>query len=133
MTETVDQVVAKYVQSLGGQQTLQNAKTRVMTGTVTNRDLTTANVTVTEKNTGEYRSELSTQPNPTIRPKPSSTGKRIGGIAMTTELEAILDSNLVTMVFLYGSAAMLIASLAAATWLGRSAESTMILRTRVAS
>jgi hypothetical protein len=59
--------VAKYVQALGGQQALQNAKTRVMTGTITNRDLTTANVTVTEKNTGEYRFELATQPIPTIR------------------------------------------------------------------
>jgi hypothetical protein len=52
---------------------------------------------------------------------------------MTTELEAILDSNLVTMVFLYGSAAMLIASLAVVTWLGRSADTTMMMRTRAAS
>ena len=52
---------------------------------------------------------------------------------MTTELEAILDSNLVTTVFLYGSAAMLIVSLAVVTWLGRSTESAMVLRTRVAS
>jgi len=52
VTETVDQVIAKYVQALGGEQALQNAKTRVMTGTVTNRDLTTANVAVTEKSTG---------------------------------------------------------------------------------
>ena len=44
-TETVDQMcVAKYVQALGGQQALQNAKTRVMTGTVTTRDLVTSNV-----------------------------------------------------------------------------------------
>ena len=52
---------------------------------------------------------------------------------MTTELEAILDSNLVTMVFVYGSAAMLIVSLAAVTWLGRSTEATMVLRARAAS
>ena len=52
---------------------------------------------------------------------------------MTTELEAILDSNLVTMVFLYGSAAMLIASVAVVTWLGRSADAAMVLRTRAAS
>jgi hypothetical protein len=56
-----------------------------------------------------------------------------GGNAMTTELDAILDSNLVTMVFLYGSAAMLIVSLAAVTWLGRSTESAMVLRARTAS
>jgi hypothetical protein len=79
VTETVDQVVAKYVQSLGGQQALQNAKTRVMSGTVTNRDLTTANVTVTEKNTGEYRSELSTQPNPTIRATNGTAAWQVGG------------------------------------------------------
>ena len=36
---------------------------------------------------------------------------------MMTELEAILGSDLVTMVFLYGSAVLLIASLIAATWL----------------
>ena len=79
VTETVDQVIAKYVQSLGGQQALQNAKTRVMTGTVTNRDLTTANVTVTEKNTGEFRFELATQPNPTIRATNGTAAWQIGG------------------------------------------------------
>jgi hypothetical protein len=36
---------------------------------------------------------------------------------MTTELEAILDSNLVTTVFLYGSAAMLVVSMIFVTWL----------------
>ena len=36
---------------------------------------------------------------------------------MMTELEAILDSELVTTVFLYGSAAMLVASMIAVTWL----------------
>ena len=52
---------------------------------------------------------------------------------MTTELDAILDSNLVTMVFLNGSAAILIVSLSVVTWLGRSTESAMVLRTRIAS
>ena len=52
---------------------------------------------------------------------------------MTTELDAMLDSNLVTMVFLYGSVAMLIVSLAAVTWLGRSTEPTMVLRPQSAS
>jgi hypothetical protein len=79
VTETADQVIAKYVQALGGQQALQNAKTRVMTGTVTNRDLTTANVTVTEKNMGEYRLELATQPNPTIRATNGTAAWQIGG------------------------------------------------------
>ena len=52
---------------------------------------------------------------------------------MTTELEAILDSNLVTMVFLYGSAAMLIVSAAAVTWLGRPVETPMALPARSAA
>ena len=52
---------------------------------------------------------------------------------MTTELEAILDSNLVTTAFLFGSAAMVLASLAAATWLSRSSELTMVWRIRAAS
>jgi hypothetical protein len=79
VTETVDEVVSKYVQALGGQQALQNAKTRVMTGMVTNRDLTTANVTVTEKNTGEARIEIATQPNPTIRATNGTAAWQIGG------------------------------------------------------
>ena len=79
VTETVDQVLSKYVQALGGQQALQNAKTRVMTGTVTNRDLTTANVTMTEKSTGEARIEIATQPNPTIRATNGTTAWQIGG------------------------------------------------------
>ena len=79
VTETVDEVLSKYVQALGGQQALQNAKTRVMTGTVTNRDLTTANVTVTEKSTGEARIEIATQPNPTIRATNGTAAWQIGG------------------------------------------------------
>jgi hypothetical protein len=79
VTETVDQVVAKYVQALGGQPALQTAKTRVMTGTVTNRDLTTANVTVTEKSTGEARIEVATQPNPTVRATNGTAAWQIGG------------------------------------------------------
>ena len=38
---------------------------------------------------------------------------------MTTELEAILGSDLVTTVFLYGSAAMLVAQMLIVTWLER--------------
>ena len=61
-TETVDQVIAKYVEALGGAQALQNAKTRVMTGTQTTRDLVTSNIIVQEKATGEYRIDIATQP-----------------------------------------------------------------------
>jgi hypothetical protein len=42
-----------------------------------------------------------------------------GGIAMTTELEAIMGSDLVTTVFLYGSAAMLVAQMLIVTWMER--------------
>ena len=45
-------MIAKYVEALGGQQALQNAKTRVMTGTVTSRDQVVSPVTVQEKATG---------------------------------------------------------------------------------
>ena len=52
---------------------------------------------------------------------------------MMTELEAILDSNLVTMVFLYGSAAMLIVSLAVATWFVRPVEAPMVVAAHAAA
>jgi hypothetical protein len=78
-TETVDQIVAQYVQALGGQQALQNAKTRVMTGTVTTRDLVSSNVTVQEKATGEYRIDIATQPIPTIRATNGKTAWAVGG------------------------------------------------------
>jgi photosynthetic reaction center cytochrome c subunit len=79
VTETVDEVLSKYVQALGGPQALQNAKTRVMTGTITNRDLTAANVTITEKSTGEARIEIASQPNPTIRATNGTSAWQIGG------------------------------------------------------
>ncbi|MEP6919388.1 MAG: hypothetical protein ABJC89_27345, partial [Acidobacteriota bacterium] len=78
VTVTVDAVIAKYVQALGGP-ALQNAKSRVMTGTVTNRDLTTAPVTMTEKSTGEARIEMATQPNPVIRATNGTAAWQVGG------------------------------------------------------
>ena len=66
-TETVDEVVAKYVQALGGAPALESAKTRVMTGTLTGRDLVSTSATVQEKATGEYRIDLVTQPFATVR------------------------------------------------------------------
>ncbi len=78
-TETVDQIVAKYVQALGGQPALQAAKTRVMTGTVTSRDLVTSNVTVQEKSTGEYRIDIATAPIPTIRATNGKAAWAVGG------------------------------------------------------
>ncbi len=48
---------------------------------------------------------------------------------MTSELQAILGSDLVTMVFLYGSAVLFIASLIAATWLCETKRSSDSNRT----
>jgi hypothetical protein len=53
--ESVDQVLDKYVQALGGQAAFARAKTRVMRGTATGRDLQTTPISVQEKVTGEYR------------------------------------------------------------------------------
>jgi hypothetical protein len=78
-TETVDQIAAKYVQALGGQQALQNAKTRVMTGTVTTRDLVSSNVSVQERATGEYRIDIATAPIPTIRASDGKAAWFVGG------------------------------------------------------
>lgn len=78
-TETVDEILAKYVQGLGGPQALQNAKTRVMTGTLMTRDLVTSNVTVQEKATGEYRIDVATTPIPTIRATNGKSAWAVGG------------------------------------------------------
>ena len=66
-SETLDQVIEKYVQALGGQAALAQAKTRVMKGTATTRDLQTVPVTIQEKASGEYRLDLETHPAPVIR------------------------------------------------------------------
>jgi hypothetical protein len=52
---------------------------------------------------------------------------------MTTELDAIIGSDLVTMAFVYGSAAMMIAAMAVVTWLRRPASSVLALRTGLAA
>ena len=66
-TETADAVIAKYVQALGGQAALAAAKTRVLEGSQTTRDLQTQPIKVQEKVSGEYRIDVSTTPNPTTR------------------------------------------------------------------
>jgi outer membrane lipoprotein-sorting protein len=57
-TESVDDVLAKYVQALGGQEAWSKAKTVVMQGTQTSRDLRSTPVKIDEKITGEYRVDL---------------------------------------------------------------------------
>ena len=69
----------QYVQALGGTPALQNAKTRVMTGTLTTRDLVASNVTVQEKATGEYRIDVATLPNPTVRATNGTAAWVVGG------------------------------------------------------
>jgi hypothetical protein len=65
--ESVDQVLDKYVQALGGEAALARAKTRVMRGTATGRDLQTAPITVQEKVTGEYRIDTQGRQGPQSR------------------------------------------------------------------
>jgi len=62
--ETVDEVLNKYVQAIGGREALQKIQSRVMTGTVTLRDLQQVPVTVEEKLPGSYRLEIQSQPQP---------------------------------------------------------------------
>ena len=78
-TETVDDILAKYVTALGGAQAVQNAKTRVMTGTQTTRDLVSTNITVQEKSTGQYRIDIASQPNPAIRASNGTAAWAVGG------------------------------------------------------
>ena len=77
-TESVDDVIARYVQALGGQQALANAKSRVMSGTLTTRDLVASSLTVSETSTGAYRIDIGTQP-PTIRASDGSGAWALGG------------------------------------------------------
>jgi photosynthetic reaction center cytochrome c subunit len=73
-SETIDQVVDKYVQALGGRAALESAKTRVMIGTATTRDLQTVPVKIQEKSTGEFRMDLDVRPAPIVR---ATDGKTI--------------------------------------------------------
>jgi hypothetical protein len=66
-TETADAVLAKYVQALGGQAALEQAKTRVLEGSQTTRDLQTQPIKVQEKMTGEYRVDVASTPNASMR------------------------------------------------------------------
>src|SRR5207245_136983 len=53
--------------ALGGRAALQQAKTRVLDGTQTTRDLQTQPIKVQEKITGEYRVDVNAQPTPIVR------------------------------------------------------------------
>lgn len=73
-SETIDQVIDKYLQALGGRAALDAAKTRVMVGTATTRDLQTVPIKVQEKSTGEFRMDVDTRPAPIVR---ATDGKAI--------------------------------------------------------
>jgi len=78
-SETLDQVVAKYQQALGGKDAVAKPATRVLTGTVTTRDLQTSNVTVKETAAGGYRIDMATQPTATVRVVNGKAGWSSGG------------------------------------------------------
>lgn len=63
-TESVDDVINKFVQAIGGPDAVAKAKTIVIHGTQTTRDLVTTPFTIEEKAGGEFRSVVDTKPNP---------------------------------------------------------------------
>jgi hypothetical protein len=78
-TETLDEVLAKYQQALGGKDALARGTTRTVTGTITTRDLQTSNFTAKETAAGAYRIDIASQPNPTIRVVDGASGWTSGG------------------------------------------------------
>ena len=66
-TETVDQVLDKYLQALGGRDAIAKLKTRTRKGTVTNRSNQTAGVMVEDTAAGQVRTSVDGQPAPTAR------------------------------------------------------------------
>jgi photosynthetic reaction center cytochrome c subunit len=88
-TETPDALIAKYVQALGGQAALAAAKTRVLEGAQTTRDLQTQPIKVQEKITGEYRVDVATTPNPTVRVSTPSAAWATGFGPNARDLEGV--------------------------------------------
>ena len=78
-TESVDDVLAKYVQALGGQDAWSKAKTVVMQGTQTSRDLRTTPVKIEEKISGEYRIDLDSPQGPVARVSDGKTTWFVAG------------------------------------------------------
>ena len=78
-TESVDDVLAKYVQALGGQEAWSKAQTVVMDGTQTSRDLRTTPIKIEEKITGEYRIDLEGPQGPMSRVSDGKTTWFVAG------------------------------------------------------
>lgn len=88
-TESLDDVVNKFVQAIGGADAAAKAKTLVVHGTQTTRDLVTTPVTVEEKAGGEYRVQVDTKPNPQTRVTDGKESWAIGGNGQARDLEGV--------------------------------------------
>ncbi len=89
-TETLDEVLAKYQQALGGKDALARGTTRTVKGTITTRDLQTSPFTAKETAAGAYRIDIASQPNPTIRVVDGGSGWSSGGFNnMVRDLEGL--------------------------------------------
>jgi hypothetical protein len=87
-TESLDDVINKFVQAIGGADAVGKARTLVVHGTQTTRDLVTTPVTVEEKTTGEYRIQVDSKPGPTTRVSDGKNAWVIGG-SNVRDLEGI--------------------------------------------
>jgi hypothetical protein len=88
-TETIDDVLSKYVQAIGGDQAVAAAKSRVIHGTATTRDLVATPVTIEEKTTGEYRIVLDSKPQPQTRVSDGKASWAVGGNGQARDLEGV--------------------------------------------
>ncbi|HWK12402.1 MAG TPA: c-type cytochrome [Vicinamibacterales bacterium] len=86
--ESVDDVLDKYVQALGGRDAWSNATTVVMEGKQTSRDLRTAPVKIEEKITGEYRIDVESPQGAASRVSDGKTAWFVAG-GNTRPLEGI--------------------------------------------
>ena len=87
-TETVDDVLSKYVQALGGHDAWSKASTVVMEGTQTSRDQRTSPITIEEKITGEYRIDVQSPQGTASRVSDGKTTWFVAG-GNTRELEGV--------------------------------------------
>lgn len=71
--ETLDQIVDKYIQALGGRPALEKLQSRVMRGTLTNRAGQSLPVSVEEKRPGKYRQTIETPAGPAVRASNGTT------------------------------------------------------------
>jgi len=86
-------VIAKYVEALGGQAALTAAKTRVLEGSQTTRDLQTQPIKVQEKVTGHYRIDVASTPNPSVRASAPAGAWTAGFGPNPRDLEGVLAAQ----------------------------------------